>query len=146
MILPYYALSTYLRQRYGCRVQKIPLDAGFSCPNRDGTISDEGCIFCNPSGSGSGLARAGISLTDQWHFWKERLERKYKTGLFWAYLQAFTNTYAPLPRIREVLDEISGLERLVGLGMGTRPDCCEPEKLDLIASFPSPEIWLELGM
>ncbi len=143
---PYYSLSTYLRGKYGCRVQKIPLDAGFSCPNRDGTISDQGCVFCNPLGSGTGMRAAGLSLEAQWDRWKERLKKKYKAELFWAYLQSFTNTYAPIERIREVLNEISGLEGLAGLSLGTRPDCLDPEKLDLIKAFPSSEIWLEIGM
>ena len=146
MSLPYYSLSTYMRQQYGCRVQKIPLDAGFSCPNRDGTISTDGCVFCNPEGSGSGMLRNGFCLSEQWSRWKARLKKKYKAELFWAYLQSYTNTYGPVERIREVLDEISGLEGLAGLCLGTRPDCLDRDKLDLIAAFPSSEIWLEIGM
>ncbi|MGE4293382.1 MAG: hypothetical protein AB7E32_14375 [Desulfovibrio sp.] len=73
----YNKLSTHLRERFGGRVQKIPLDAGFSCPNRDGTLSRSGCAFCNAQGSGSGLLAQGLDLAEQWKFWRSRLELKY---------------------------------------------------------------------
>ncbi len=142
----YYALSTYLRGRFGVRVQKVPLDAGFTCPNRDGTLSRSGCVFCNPEGSGSGMSKQKLSLSQQYTFWTEKFARKRNAKLFLAYLQSYSNTYAPMPRFREVISELSGLEHLAGLCLGTRPDCLEPEKLACLADQAVPEIWLELGL
>ena len=83
----YYSLNVFLRHTFGERVQKVPLDAGFSCPNRDGTLSGSGCAFCNPSGSGSGLS-GSMTLAEQWDHWRERLAKRYKVRLFMAYLQS----------------------------------------------------------
>ena len=143
---PYRTLSAHLRERFGARVQKIPLDAGFTCPNRDGTISRQGCLFCNPRGSGSGLLETGISLAGQWDHWRDRLGRRYKARLFIAYLQSFSNTHGPARKLARVLDELEGLPGLAVLSVGTRPDCLDPEKLDLLAGFPAREVWLEMGL
>ena len=142
----YRSLSAYFRERFGGRVQKIPLDAGFTCPNRDGTLSRRGCVFCNPRGSGSGLRGRGLSLAGQWEYWQERLARKYKTGRFIAYLQSFSNTHGPAEKLARVLEEIAPLPGLAGLAVGTRPDCLDAEKLALLSAFPSEETWLELGL
>lgn len=146
-IPPYNTLANYLRDKFGQRVQKIPLDAGFTCPNRDGVISSHGCTFCNPEGSGTGMLAEGLNLAAQWKHWLELLEtRRQKPTLFLAYLQSYSNTYGPISRIRQVLGELEGLPGLVGLSMGTRPDCVDQDKLDLIAAFPAQEIQLELGL
>ena len=142
----YHSLASYLRGRFGVRVQKIPLDAGFTCPNRDGTLSRTGCIFCNPDGSGSGMADQNISLSDQYAFWREKFSKKHNAKLFLAYLQSYSNTYAPMDRFRQVITELSRLPDLAGICLGTRPDCLEPEKLAVLAAQPVPEIWLELGL
>lgn len=142
---PYKALSVHLRARFGERVQKIPLDAGFSCPNRDGALSRTGCVFCNARGSGSGLLGRGLDLAAQWEFWRERLARKYKARLFLAYLQSFSNTYGPLERLRNVLAELAPLPGRAGLCIGTRPDCLDAAKLDLLAGLPG-ETWLDIGL
>lgn len=142
----YYTLSTYLRQRYGHRVQKIPLDAGFSCPNRDGTLSRQGCLFCNAHGSGSGLYAQGRDLASQWRLWRDRYLRRLGKARFIAYLQSFSNTHGPISKLREVLEEIVSLPDLAGLAIGTRPDCLDNEKLSLLAAQPLEEIWLELGL
>ena len=142
----YRSLSTYFRERFGGRVQKIPLDAGFTCPNRDGTLSRLGCVFCNPKGSGSGLGAQGLSLAAQWDYWRERFSRKYKTARFLAYLQSFSNTHGPAENLARVLDQLAPLPGLAGLAVGTRPDCLDSEKLALLSAFPSEEIWLELGL
>jgi radical SAM protein, TIGR01212 family len=142
---PYNALSSHFRERFGERVQKIPLDAGFSCPNRDGTLSRAGCAFCNANGSGSGLLGQGLGLAAQWEHWRARLAKKYKARLFLAYLQSFSNTHGPAERLRSVLDELDGLPGRVGLCIGTRPDCLDSEKLDLLAVLPG-ETWLDLGL
>jgi len=139
-------LATYLRLRFGARVQKVPLDAGFSCPNRDGTLSRGGCVFCNPRGSGSGLGEDGLTLEEQWAVWTERYARTRNAGLFIAYLQSFSNTYGPIDKLRHVLGVLPTLPGIVGAAVGTRPDCVDNERLDMVAALPLPEVWLELGL
>lgn len=142
----YYSLARYLRRRFGERVQKIPLDAGASCPHRDPTSGAGGCLFCNLRGSGSGLAAQGLGLAAQWELWRERYQRKLKVKLFIAYVQSFSNTHGPLSRLERVLEELTRLPDLVGLALGSRPDCLDQAKLAAIAAFPAQEIWLELGL
>ncbi|WP_255412084.1 TIGR01212 family radical SAM protein [Desulfonatronum sp. SC1] len=140
------SLSVYLRSKYGVRVRKIPLDAGSTCPNRDGLLSRSGCVFCNPSGSGTGLFDSGLSLSEQWIFLTRRLGRKYKTDAFWAYLQSFSNTYGPLSRVRRLMGELAGLPGVRLIGLGTRPDCLDEEKLRCIADCGFAEVWLDIGL
>jgi uncharacterized protein len=142
----YNSLSAYLRTKYGVRVQKIPLDAGSTCPNRDGTLSRKGCLFCNPSGSGTGLFGSGLSLHEQWICLTRHFGQKYKTVAFWAYLQSFSNTYGPLSRVRGLVEELAGLPGVRLVGLGTRPDCLDSEKLRCIADLDLPEIWLDIGL
>ena len=138
-------LSDYFFARYRQRVQKIPLDAGFSCPNRDGALSREGCVFCNAQGSGTGFGLAGLDLAGQWEAWRQHFRQK-GIRLFMAYLQSFSNTYGPVAHLRAVLDELARLPDAIGLSVGTRPDCVDAEKLRLLAGQPQPERWLELGV
>lgn len=135
-------LSDYFHSRFGARVRKIPLDAGFSCPNRDGAISSKGCIFCNEQGSGTGLGLAGLSIAEQW---EERCRPLLARGtrVFVAYLQSFSNTYGPIERLAAVLDELKGLPGLAGLAVGTRPDCVDEAKLALIARTCEEQGWKE---
>lgn len=145
-MLLWHTLSTYFRARLGGRVQKIPLDAGSGCPNRDGTLSHAGCIFCNAQGSGSGLRRQGLNISSQWKFWQEKYARTEHSRKFIAYLQSFSNTYGPAARLRHLLEEVARLPGILGLSVGTRPDCLDEEKLDMLADCSLPEIWLELGL
>lgn len=143
----YHTLDAWLRARHGEKVQKIPLDAGASCPNRDGTRGVSGCTFCNAMGSGSGLGSR--PLAEQWEYWRTRFaasDRLRHTHLFLGYLQAFTNTYGPAENLARVLDELTALPGLVGVCVGTRPDCVDEEKMALLAARPWPELWLELGV
>ncbi|MFW5489387.1 MAG: TIGR01212 family radical SAM protein [Desulfovibrio sp.] len=142
----YYALYAYFRQRFGCRVQKVALDAGFSCPNRDGTISRQGCWFCGPGGSGSGLLAQGMDLRQQWDYWCERFEARYKNCKFMAYLQSYSNTHGPLEKVEATLRTISELPQCAGLSLGTRPDCLEGGRLELLKKYSVGETWLELGL
>lgn len=144
--IPYYALSAYFRERFGRRIRKIPLDAGATCPNRDGHLSHKGCVFCNPLGAGTGMLAQGLDLPGQWACWAERFRRKYKTELFWAYLQSYSNTYGTVSRLRGLLDSLAGLPGLVGFSLGTRPDCLDREKVRLIAGRPAAEKWLDIGL
>ena len=122
------------------------MDAGSSCPNRDGTLSSKGCLFCNSHGSGSGLEAQGVDLSGQWNYWAARYAKRFKNVGFIAYLQSFTNTYGPLERLKKILNELKELNNLVGLAVGTRPDCLDHDKLRCIADFPAQELWLELGL
>ena len=142
----YFTLSTYFHNRHGRRIQKIPLDAGFSCPNRDGTLSSKGCLFCNALGSGTGQGIASIGLADQYAHWRTRFQKKYKAHAFLAYLQSFSNTYGPLSKLTGVLKALHGLPELEGICIGTRPDCLDQPKLEALAAFPGTENWLDLGL
>jgi len=143
---PYTQLNSFLRERYGCRVQKITIDAGLTCPNRDGTISTGGCIYCNSRGSGTGLANQ-MSIKDQLELGKKRLYRRYKAKKFLAYFQAHTNTYASLQQLKSLYDEALSLPEIVGLCIGTRPDCVSDDILDLLKSYNKNNlIWMEYGL
>lgn len=146
---PWNSLSAWWRGRFGKRVQKIPLDAEFigaTCPNRDGTLSRRGCTFCNASGSGSGLGARGMNIAEQWDFWRAHFKASARTELFMAYVQSFSNTYGPAARLAALLDQVRGLPEMVGMAIGTRPDCVDEEKIALLAAMPCEEVWLELGV
>ena len=140
--------NNYLKKIFGERVQKIPLDAGFSCPNRDGTISSRGCIYCDSRGSGTGaMVDRGLSLEDQIAEGIKFAEKKYKAHKFIAYFQSFTNTYAPVARLREICQTALNQNGVVGLAVGTRPDCVDHEILSLLSSFQKDYlVWIEYGL
>ena len=143
----YNDFNTYLRERFGCRVQKITIDAGFSCPNRDGTLSFDGCIYCDGKGSGTGAARRAESIKEQIQKAKDRLAARYKAEKFIAYFQAFTNTYAPCDILRNRYDEALADSDIVGLAIGTRPDCVDAARLNLIQEYTATHmVWLEYGL
>ncbi len=138
--------NSYLRETFGCRVQKISLDAGLGCPNRDGTVGRGGCIYCNAKGSGTGAGRFA-SISEQIGTGKKRLAGKYKAKKFIAYFQSFSNTYAPLPKLASLYEEALTDPDVVGLSIGTRPDCLSDETLDYLAKLGETHlIWLELGL
>ncbi len=143
----YNDLNTYLRNRFGCRVQKITVDAGLTCPNRDGTISTQGCIFCNDRGSGTGAHHRGLSITRQLEQGKAALGKRYKAKKFLAYFQSFSNTYAPVETLRRLYEEAIGVEGVVGLSIGTRPDCIDRDKLALLQEIAGKcLVWIEYGL
>lgn len=139
--------NSYLRDLFGCRVQKISLDAGLTCPNRDGTLGYGGCVYCNDRGSGTGAARSHSSITEQIQSAKSYLATRYKARKFLAYFQSFSNTYAPLTRLKALYEEALAVEDVVGLTIGTRPDCVPDEVLDCleVISTRSP-VWMEYGL
>jgi uncharacterized protein len=143
----YNAFSDELKLAFGCRVHRISVDAGFTCPNRDGTVGTGGCIFCGGAGSGSyGISR-GASIATQIEQGKEVMVRKYRARKFIAYFQSYTNTYAPVERLRALYDEALGVDDVVGLIVGTRPDCLSSGILDLLADYARKTwFWLELGL
>ncbi|MBW1990328.1 MAG: TIGR01212 family radical SAM protein [Deltaproteobacteria bacterium] len=143
----YRDFNTFLRERFGRRVQKVTLDAGLACPNRDGTLSTAGCVFCNARGSGTGAAARGMSVTEQLATGKAVLAARYKAKKFLAYFQSYTNTYAPLPTLTSLWDQAMADPDVAGLCVGTRPDCVPDEVLDLLAAYRSKGmVWLELGL
>lgn len=143
----YQDLNSYLRRLYGCRVQKITVDAGFTCPNRDGSIAKGGCIYCNARGSGTGAHRRGVSITEQLENGKIFLSKRYKAEKFIAYFQAFTNTYAPLDILKKRYQEALAVEDVVGLSIGTRPDCIDDAILDILQEYAKTRlIWIEYGL
>lgn len=144
---PYRDLNTYFRTLFGRRVHKVTVDAGLDCPNRDGTLSTGGCIYCNAKGSGTGAHRQGVSITHQIERSKDRIARRFKTNLLMAYFQAFTNTYAPVERLKNLYDEALAVENVVGLAIGTRPDCVDEAVLDLLEAYAKNHlIWIEYGL
>lgn len=143
----YTDLNTYLRGHFGERVQKITVDAGFTCPNRDGKLSTGGCIYCNPRGSGTGAHKKGLSVTQQIEQSKAGLMRRYKARKFMAYFQAFSNTYAPVEILKQVYDEALAFDDVVALAIGTRPDCINESILDILGGYAEEKmIWLEYGL
>ena len=144
---PYLDLNSYLRRRFGERVQKITLDAGLGCPNRDGRAGVGGCLYCNARGSGTGAWSQGLSLARQMEQGMAQLGRRYGARRFIAYFQSFSNTYAPAEQLRALYQEALAFPQVVGLSIGTRPDCLSEEVLDLLAAYAGKYlVWLELGL
>jgi radical SAM protein (TIGR01212 family) len=145
--VPYRDLNSYLKGRFGERVQKITLDAGLTCPNRDGRVSTGGCLYCNARGSGTGAWGRGQSIPAQVETGIARLSRRYGAARFIAYFQSFSNTYAPLTTLRELYEAALAPPQVVGLSVGTRPDCLDDDVLDLLAGYARDRlVWLEIGL
>lgn len=143
----YNLYSNRLKEQFGGRVHKISVDAGFGCPNREGGRGGDGCIYCDPSGSGSIGIDQRLSVAAQIEAGKEVMQRKYKAQRFIAYFQPYSNTYAPVSTLRRLYDEALGVEDVVGLAIGTRPDCLSDATLDLLADYAKrTDLWLELGL
>lgn len=140
--------NNYLREIFGERVQKIPLDAGLSCPNRDGTLSDQGCIFCDSRGSGTGaMIDRHRSIGEQIAEGRRSAFKRYGARKFIAYFQSFTNTYAPVQRLKALYDQALADSSVVGLSVATRPDCVGPEVFDLLGTYgKSHLVWIEFGL
>jgi len=141
-------LNGYLREIFGERVHRISLDAGMSCPNRDGTISTQGCIFCDRRGSGTGaLLDHGLSIEEQADRAREFIRRRYKARKFIAYFQSFTNTYAPVATLKTLYDRALAHRDMVGLSVGTRPDCVDGDILELLSTYRKDYlVWIEYGL
>ncbi|HSV98473.1 MAG TPA: TIGR01212 family radical SAM protein [Spirochaetota bacterium] len=144
----YNFFGDYLWNTYGARVLKLPIDAGFTCPNRDGTTGDSGCVFCSEEGSASPTALRAKGIREQMENARRSFHRSEAETRYIAYFQAFTNTYAPVERLRKLYDTALAGEGVMGLMIATRPDCLGDDVLDLVASYARPgfELWLEVGM
>jgi len=143
----YNTFSDALKRIFGCKVQRISVDAGFTCPNRDGSLDTEGCIYCGGKGSGSfGIIR-NLSVAGQLEDGKEVMRRKYRASKFIAYFQAYSNTYASVEHLRELFSEALAVSDVVGIIIATRPDCLPSDVLDYLTELSqNTYIWLELGM
>ena len=143
----YTTLSTHYQQKYGCKVYKLSIDAGLSCPNRDGKIGYGGCIFCSAYGGGEFAEGVCGSIADQLEQAKKRVIAKNKGGKFIAYFQSFSNTYAPVDTLRRMYLEAIAPEEIVGLAIGTRPDCLQPEIVALLEEINRMKpVSVELGL
>ncbi|MBW9156219.1 TIGR01212 family radical SAM protein [Clostridium sp. FP2] len=143
----YHSLNYFLREKFGDKVFKVALDAGFSCPNRDGTISSGGCLFCSERGSGDFGGDRKFSITSQFEDIVNMMSKKWKTGRYIAYFQAYTNTYGSIEVLREKYEEAISQEGVVALAIATRPDCLDEDVLDLIEEYSHRVYtWVELGL
>ena len=142
----YHAYDYYLRHTFGSKCAKIPLDGGFTCPNRDGTCGVGGCIYCSPRGSGD-FTEAALPIAEQYRLQRERLKGKWSDFKCIPYFQAYTNTYAPLSRLRELYEQALALPDAVGLNIATRADCMPDGVIDLLAELSARTVLtVELGL
>lgn len=145
--MKYTTLNSYLKKRFGCKVYKLAINGGFTCPNRDGKIDTRGCIFCSRGGSGEFAESKEKSVTQQIDDGKKRVEKKTKDGKYIAYFQAFTNTYAPLCKLRSLYTEAINHPDIVALSIGTRPDCLGNDVLELLDEMNKIKpVFIELGL
>ena len=145
--MEYLSFNKYLREAFGDKVYKISLNAGFSCPNRDGKIDTKGCIFCSKGGSGDFAENKNLSITEQIENGKRRVEKKISSGKYIAYFQAFTNTYAPNEVLREKFYEAINHKDIVAVSIATRPDCLSDEVIDLLDELNKIKpVFVELGL
>ena len=145
--MKYYSFNQYLRDTFGCKVYKISINAGFTCPNRDGTLGENGCIFCSRGGSGDFAESAEKSITEQIENGKRRVEKKIKDGKYIAYFQAFTNTYAPVPVLEKKFTEAIEHPDIVAISVATRPDCLPDEVIELLERLNKIKpVFVELGL
>ena len=145
--MKYYSFNQYLKDTFGCKVYKLSINAGFTCPNRDGTIGTGGCIFCSKGGSGDFAEDSRLSITEQIESGKKRVERKIKSGKYIAYFQAFTNTYAPVSVLEEKFTEAINHPDIVALSVATRPDCLPDNVIVLLKELNTIKpVFVELGL
>jgi hypothetical protein len=143
----YYKFSEYLKERFGCRVHKITVDAGFNCPNIDGTLSKDGCIFCDNYAFSPSVRIKNIPIESQIENGMERGIRRYKARKFIVYFQPYSNTYAPPEVLKKRYDAVRKFKDIAGISIGTRPDCIDAEKLSVIQAYTKDyEVWLEYGL
>ena len=143
----YYSLSSYLKKRFGTKVQRITLEANLDCPNRDGTKAYGGCTFCTADGSSAGTFDINDPISKQLEDGIKLFSKRFGANKFISYLQSFTNTYATVDKLKKIYDEAISHPDVVVLAIGTRPDCLSDEVLDLIETYTEKvEIWLDIGL
>jgi hypothetical protein len=143
----YYQFGEYLKERFGCKVYKVTIDAGFTCPNRDGRLGWDGCAYCNNMGFSANTRRTPLPIREQVERGMAFMRKRYKAEKFIAYFQAYTNTYAPIDTLRGYYNAALEFEDIVALSIGTRPDCVPEPVLDLIEGYQAThEVWVEYGL
>lgn len=141
----YYSLNEYLQERFGEKVYKLSLDLGLSCPNRDGTLDDRGCIFC--LGGSSHFAKSGGNIHQKLEEAKKLVEKKTKAEKYIAYFQSYTNTYAPVEYLKNVFTQAINRDDISAISVATRPDCLPLDVLDLLSDLNKIKpVWVELGL
>ena len=144
---PYNSLSDHLKQKLGAKTVKLSVNAGFSCPNRDGKISHGGCIFCSGSGSGDFAPSSDIPIAKQLEISREKISNKWPDAKYIAYFQAFTNTYAPIDVLEEKYMEALSCPWISGIAIATRPDCMGDDVADLLERLSRKTyLWVEFGL
>lgn len=142
----YYSLNNYLIEKIGCKVYKLALSGGVTCPNRDGKCGTRGCIFCSAGGSGE-FAEDGATVIEQIECAKQRVRRKISSGKYIAYFQSYTFTYLPIEIIKEKLEQALCVEDICAISIATRPDCLDADVLDVLSDINRQKpIWVELGL
>ena len=146
-MIPYITANEFFKKKFGCKIIKIPVNGGFTCPNRDGTKGMGGCIFCSEDGSGDFLCPSDMPIDKQFEKMKEIMNKKWKTGKYMIYFQSFTNTYAPVEYLRKLYFSALSLKDVVGLSIGTRPDCINKDIVALLKELSEKTyITVELGL
>ena len=143
----YYTWNRHLRDEFGIKIFKVALDAGFDCPNRDGTVAFGGCTFCSVAGSGDFAGDRVDSIADQFEERKNKMHQKWKNAKYMAYFQAYTNTHAPLPVLKEKFEAALAVDGVMGLSIATRPDCLPDDVVEYLAELNQRTyLWVELGL
>ena len=143
----YHRFSDYLKETFGEKVYRVPVDAGFSCPNRDGTKGIGGCIYCDSRGSAAPFIDRSLSIREQIEVGIKRVLKRYKARKFIVYFQAFSNTYETPEILEKIYAQAVGFEGMVGVAIATRPDCVDREKLEVIQRiFQGMQVWMEYGL
>ena len=143
----YYTMNYYFKQKYHKKVAKVPLNSGFTCPNRDGSKSIGGCTFCSSMGSGDSILAFSKGLKSQYDLGLKRMQKKWKDCLGFAYFQAYSNTYAPLDNLKKIYDPFVFDNNVAGISIATRADCLDEEKIAYFDSIAdTKEVWIELGL
>lgn len=143
----YNSFGSYMKKRFNANVYKVIVDAGFNCPNRDGRLSNSGCIYCNNNSFKPDYCRPTISISKQIEDGISYMQKRYNASLFLVYFQPFTNTYAPVKKLERLYREALSRDSVIGLTIGTRPDCIDEEKISLLESLSKDYfILIEYGM
>ncbi len=144
---PFYSANDYYKEIFGEKLIKLAIDGGFTCPNRDGTLSERGCIFCSGKGSGDFAGSRSLSVSEQYWQMREKMSAKWPKGKYMMYFQAYTNTYAPIERLRKLYYEAISMENAAALSIATRPDCLNEEIVSLLDELAQKVyVCVELGL
>lgn len=144
---PFYSASDYYKEIFGEKLIKLAIDGGFTCPNRDGTLSDKGCIFCSYSGSGDFAGSRNLGISEQYLQMREKMSAKWPRGKYMMYFQAYTNTYGPVEKLERLYNEAISCDDVVALSVATRPDCINEDIVKLLHNISKKVyVCVELGL